>query len=228
MAPTSADEDLFWAATPPSRASALPLIGESAVPWLAASLVIGVLALVLAVRGAELEATEQLVMAIGLAGTMTAAALVVVRSRRELEATVREERLRPAADELATPLGTERLGYGQGMEAWTGAVGELLEHAVSVLAADAPERRTLVAAAEETRDLHDLLLVDAEGQLPINDQAKLHALGSLWETNQARIEELAGAVDPAWYRRWRARAVADRNLRHGLDPHHRLDLPYRT
>jgi hypothetical protein len=206
----------------------MPLIGESAVPWLAASLVIGVLALVLALRGTELEVTEQLVMAVGLAGTMTAAALVVARSRRELEAAVREERLRPAADELATPLGTERLSYGQGMEAWTGAVQELVEHAVSVLAADAPERRLLAAAAEETRDLHELLLVDAEGQLPINDQAKLHALGSLWETNQSRIEEMAGAADPAWYRRWRARSVTERQLRHGIDQTHRVDLPYRT
>lgn len=208
----------------------MPLIGESAVPWLGASLVIGVLALVLALDGAEMGGTEQLILAVGLAGTLAAAGLVVARTRRTLGAAVAEERLRPAVDQIAVPLGTEQVTYNEGMQAWTSSVLELLEHAAQVLAAESPrspDHHALVTAAEDTRDLRDLLADEASGRMGINDQARLHALGALWETGEPRVEELAAAADPAWYRAWRARAVADRNLRHGIAPLQRPDLPYR-
>lgn len=216
---------------PVTRSSAMPVIGESAVPWLAASLVIGVLVLALAVSGNDVGTTEQMVLGVGLAGTLTAAGLVVTRSRRELAAVVAEERLRPAADQLSTPLGADQVTYNEGMQRWTSSVLELLEHAAEVMAAESPrsaEHEAIVTAAEDTRDLRDLLAAEATGHMGINEQARLHALGALWETGEDRVEAMAAAADPSWYRRWRARAAADRNLRHGLDPHQRLDLPYRT
>lgn len=229
-APAGASPDADGWVGPVRRESAMPFIGESAVPWLGASLVIGVIALLLAVGGREVGVTEQTVLLVGLAGTLTAAGLVVTRSRRELAAVVAEERLRPAVDQIAVPLGTDEVTYNDGMQRWTSSVLELLEHAAEVLAVESPrsaDHQTLVSAAEDTRDLRDLLAVEATGGMGINDQARLHALGALWETGQPRFEELAAAADPTWYRRWRARAVADRNLRHGIDPHQRLDLPYR-
>lgn len=220
-------DDAFWADEPSgSTSSAMPLIGESAVPWLTASLLLGLLALALAVRGTELGTTETLVLTVGLAGTMTAAALIVARSRQQLEATVRDDRLRPALDEVAVPFDAA-LTYTDGMQRWTGAVTELLEHALDAMDAAAPRRATIAAAYEEARELHELFTVDSRGELPINDQAKLHAIGSLWETGQARIEEMAGAADPAWYRQWRARVVADRRLRHGQQTQPGTALPYR-
>jgi len=228
---TPADRPSTAHVGPVTRSSAMPVIGESVVPWLAASLVIGLLVLVLAVNGRDVGATAQMVLGVGMAGTLSAAGLVVTRSRRELAAVVAEERLRPAADQLSTPLGAEQATYNDGMQRWTTSVLELLEHAAEVMAAEAPrspEHEAIVTAAEDTRDLRDLLADEAAGRMGINDQARLHALGALWETGEARIEELAAAADPTWYRRWRARAAADRNLRHGADPHHRLDLPYRT
>jgi len=230
LATSSPDDDLFWAAEPSAPSSALPVIGESAVPWLFSSVVIAVLMLVTALRGAGIDVAEQqLVLAVGLAGTMASAGLVLARSRRALQEVVAEERSRPAADQLSVPLQREQVPYAIGMERWTGSMLELVEHALSTLAEEAPERTVLVAAAEDTRDLHELLSVEASGHLPINDQAKLHALGSLWETGQPRIEALAGAADPSWYRRWRARAVVDRRLRHGQDDDTSpIDLPYRA
>lgn len=219
-------DDAFGADEPSRDSSAMPLIGESAVPWLTASLLLGLLALALAVRGTELGTTETLALTVGLAGTMTAAALVVARSRQELEATVREERLRPALDEVSGPLDAT-LTYTDGMQRWTRSVTELIEHALDALDAAAPQRPTISAAYEEARELHQLFTVDSRGELPINDQAKLHAIGSLWETGQARIEEMAGAADPAWYRQWRARVVADRQLRHGQHIRPGTALPYR-
>lgn len=216
---------------PVRRESSMPFIGESAVPWLGASLVIGVITLLLALDGRGVGLTEQTILAVGLAGTLTAAGLVVARSRRALAEVVAEERLRPAVDQIAVPLGTDQVTYNEGMQRWTSSVLELLEHAVAVLAAESPrsvDHHALVSAAEDTRDLRDLLAVEASGHMGINEQARLHALGALWETGQPRFEELAAAADPIWYRAWRARAVADRNLRHGIDPHQRLDLPYRT
>jgi hypothetical protein len=215
---------------PVRRESGMPIIGESVVPWLGAALVIGLLTLLLAVNGQDVGVTEQTILAVGLAGTMTAAGLVMARSRRALAEVVAEERLRPAVDQIAVPLGTDQVTYNEGMQRWTASVLELLEHAAEVMAEESPrsaDHHALVSAAEDTRDLHELLAVEATGGMGINEQARLHALGALWETGQPRIEELAASTDPTWYRRWRARAVTDRNLRHGIDQHQRLDLPYR-
>jgi len=226
---TATDDDLSWASVPEPRSSAMPFVGESMTPWLLASLSIGVLILYLAVAGVEVGGTEQVVLTMGLCGTMTAAALVVVRSRRALAELVEEERSRPASDELVGPREGEHRPYAAGMERWTASTLELIEHALSQMggAEGSPNHTTLVGAAEDTRELHALLAVDAAGELPINDQAKLHALCSLWETGQPRVEQIAGATDPVWYRQWRARAVADRQLRHGHSAVVAQPLPYR-
>ncbi|MGV3759720.1 MAG: hypothetical protein ACO1PW_09295, partial [Actinomycetota bacterium] len=189
--------------------SGMPIIGESVVPWLGAALVIGLITLLLAVNGQEVGATEQMVLAVGMAGTIAAAGLVVARSRRALAEVIAEERLRPAVDQIAAPLGTDQVSYNEGMQHWTASVLELLEHAAGVLAAESPrsaDHQALVTAAEDTRDLHELLAVEAAGRMGINEQARLHALGALWETGEPRFEALAASADPAWYRRWRSRA----------------------
>jgi len=210
--------------------SGLPPVSESTMPWLGAALAIAILAMYLAVRGVELGQAERLVVLLGLCGAVTAAALVVRRSQREVDAVLAEERARPSVDELFAPDATETMTYADGMERWTTSMLELIEHAISSLEADAPERRVLASAAEDARDLRDLLAMDAGAELTINDHARLHALGSLWETGQPRIEQIAGAADPDWYRRWRARRVADRRLRHGVSEVEQrgLDLPYRS
>src|SRR5690606_10167716 len=161
---------------PVRRESGMPIIGESVVPWLGAALVIGLLTLVLAVNGQEVGLTEQTILAVGLAGTMTAAGLVVARSRRARAEVVGEERLRPAVDQTAVPLGTDQVTYNEGMQRWTASVLELLEHAAEVLAAASPrsaDHHALVTAAEDTRDLHELLAVEATGRMGINEQARL-------------------------------------------------------
>jgi hypothetical protein len=214
----------------PAPASSLPVVREPVAPWLAGAVVLGLLSLVLALRGTDLRAAEAIVVLVGLVGTIAAGALVVRRSRRELDAALREERARPSADELYAPTVTEALTYPEGMERWTESMLELIEHAVDVLGTDAPERAVLASAAEDTRDLRDLLGASIRGARSANDQARLHAIASLWDSGQPRIEQMAGAADPDWYRRWRSRRVADRRLRHGVNAveQRALDLPYRS
>jgi hypothetical protein len=121
------------------------------------------------------------------------------------------------------------MSYVTGMARWSGAMLELLEHALAETDPGAAERAHLNTAADEARDLHDLFTTESSRALTINDHAQLHALGSLWETTQLRVERLAAQVDPSWHRRWKARSVVARNLRHGGDASPTpLVLPYRT
>jgi hypothetical protein len=113
------------------------------------------------------------------------------------------------------------------MERWTSAVLELLDHAIDAAGAESPLRDELVAAAADTLELHDLLSASTAGSMTINDNAMIHAVCTLWETNQARIEAIAADADPEWHRRWRARSVAERRLRHGTVSSDPIDLPYR-
>jgi hypothetical protein len=212
------------------RSSAMPLVGENLAPWLAGAAVSGALVLLAVLTGHQPGSLEQRVLLLCLAAVLTAGGLVAARSNRLLRVSMREERARPSADQLERASSAVRsMSYVTGMARWSGAMLELVEHALSELEADSPERAALTPAAHETRDLHDLFASESTRALTINDHAQLHALGSLWETTQLRVERLAAQVDPRWHRRWKARSVVARNLRHGGDVSPTpLVLPYRT
>lgn len=84
----------------------------------------------------------------------------------------------------------------------------------------------LESAAADGRELLELLAETAPGALSIHDRAKIHSLCTLWDTDVARIEQLASSLDPGWHRRWSARSVADRRLRHQPTSVPVQDLPY--
>jgi hypothetical protein len=215
------------APTPRRRSSALPLIGESMVPWLAAAFGLAALNLVFVMGGYALAVREQALLLMAMCASIAAAGLVSARSNRALLAIRRDELARPAAEELV-PVPTEGTrSYAQGMHAWTAAMVELIDHALSQTDPQDPGHAELSTAAGDTRDLAELLEAGADESLSLNDQARLHALGSLWEAGQPRIEQLAAQADPTWHRRWRARTVVERRLRHGVGEPRPLVLPYR-
>lgn len=204
-------------------------MSEPMAPWLIAACVLAVLNLTIVARGHQLPVLEQTILLIGLGATLAAGGLVSARSNRALRVSVREERARPASEELAgAPVDMSSASYLEGMERWTAGMLELIEHAADLAAPSSPVHGELAAAAAETRDLRTLLDVDSVDDLSINDKALIHALSSLWEANQPRIEKLAEELDPAWHRRWSARSVADRRLRHGITGASPLVLPYRS
>jgi hypothetical protein len=206
----------------------MPHIHEAMAPWLGAAFVLAVVFLTMVMRGNELPVLERTTLLVGLGATLAAGGLVSARSNRERRARDREERARPATEELVDPPTDVRsTSYVQGMERWITAMLELTEHAVSVTEPGTPTRTYLGAAVAETRDLRELFDVDATEKLTINDHARLHALGSLWEAGQPRLEYLAAEADAAWHRLWRARSVVARRLRHGRTPPLPLVLPYR-
>lgn len=213
---------------PRHRSMAMPLVGEPIAPWLGAGLVAAGVTVIAVGAGQQLPIAEQSLLLIGLGAVMAAGGLVSARSNRQIRASRREERERPAQDQLAAPPDPlPPLAYVAGMERWTSAMLELLHHAVSVSELDGPDRDELTAAATDTADLNELFAAEGTRELDINDLAQLHALGSLWETSQLRLERRAALVDPAWHRRWRARTVVARQLRHGPLPGRPLVLPYR-
>lgn len=206
--------------------SAMPFIGESVLPWISASLVLGFVNVATALRGQHLATAEQLVLLLGLCGTVSAAGLVAARSHRATRAVVLVERARPAAEELSAPAEAGAVTYVDGMAQWTAAMLELIAHARGSAEPGGRADLELAAAAADTGELHDLMCAKPHEELTINEQAQMHALGSLWETNQARIEQLAADLDPSWHRRWRARSVVARELRHGHGARQSLVLPY--
>jgi hypothetical protein len=167
----------------------------------------------------------------GLGATIAVAGLVAARSSRAMEEAEREERARPAREQLAdldahgadAGVGS----YVRGMERWTTSLLELIDHAIATT--DQPEvREELTTAREDTDALRSLLHGSAQRDLTLNEAATLHSVCALWETNQDRIEDLAAAVDLGWHRRWRARAVVARLLRHGPPLDREVVLPYRS
>ncbi len=226
---TSPATEPSWADLELPRAKpAMPHVGEWMTPWIVATFLVAVLTVTYVVGGRQLPILEQTLLAIGLCSTLTAASLVVIRSNRAKETSEREERARPPAEAMdgsAVRLGT--FAYAQAMERWTAAVLELLEHAQGC-AEDSAVATELAAAVSDTRELRHLLETSGTDELDINGAATVHALCSLWETNQPRLEDLAASCDPAWHRRWSAAAVADRRLRHGGTVTAPLVIPYRT
>jgi hypothetical protein len=208
----------------------MPLVGEWMTPWIATAFLVAVLTVTYVVGGNRLPLLEQTLLAIGLCATLTAAVLVVLRSNRMKAVSVREERARPATESLdgavGGPVGDN--AYVQGMERWTATVVELLEHAHGCAEEGSQLAVELEAALSDTGDLCELLAASLSDRLSLHDAATIHALCTLWEANQDRIEELAASTDPRWYRRWRARAVADRQLRHGGALTTPMEIPYRS
>jgi len=216
-------------APPSRRASALPALGERTAPWLAAAFVAAMVNLVLVLTGTPVTRSEQALLLLGLSAAVTAAGLVTARANREQAESDRDERARPALEELEhAPDDVASARYVDGMGRWVGAIVELLDHAVTEATPGSPAHGELVAATAEARELRDLLQVSASGTLTINEKATLHALCSLWEANQPRLERLAAQADPAWHRRWRARSVVEERLRHGTPDPRELVLPYRA
>lgn len=209
------------------RRSALPLSAEDLLPWLSAAFVMASLNLAAAVWGVELTIEGWAVLLIGLVATIVCAGLVAARRRHERETAAADERARPP-DELlgADANNREGPGYITGMARWSTAMQELMEHAVEE-APPGPVRESLVAARDDTKALRELLQASEGHDVGLNDAAMLHAVCSLWETDQERVEQLAADVDPHWHRRWRARSIAVRRLRHGQVDAERLVLPYR-
>lgn len=207
----------------------MPLVGESLTPWLAAAFLIGLVTVSLIVGGRPLPAFEQTMLFTGLFATITAGALVVVRTNQDLADSDREERERPPSEALTTldrPVGTA--AYVAGMHCWTEAMLELIEHAIACSDEGSASVAELTTAAADTTDLRALLADGNDDTLTINELAVIHALCTLWEANQPWVEELAAAADDDWHERWAARHVADRRLRHGVATPEPLLLPYRT
>ncbi|MGQ0434220.1 MAG: hypothetical protein ACT452_17680 [Microthrixaceae bacterium] len=207
--------------------SAMPLIGESIVPWLGATIVLALVNLTMILDGSRPPILEQSVLFVGLCGSLAAAGLVAARSSSELRSTRRSERARPPAEQLdGASAGFSSVAYRTGMSGWVAAMHELVDHAASASTPGAPIHAELTEAAAEMRDLRAVLDGVAADDLDIIKAAELHALGTLWETTQSRIEQLAAQVDPGWYRRWRARSVVARRLRHGQPAPGEMALPY--
>lgn len=208
------------------RYASLPIIGEPMAPWLAGAIIIGTLNVALLVRGDDIQLLEQAVLGLALCGSLAVAGLVSARSNRRVQEATLQERARPASDELEGGSPDASVSYLEGMRDWAGAVLELIEHGIEVTEPGSAPHRELTAAASDTADLRDLMADGVTSRAGLNDQARLHALGSLWETSQERIERLVADADPPWHRRWRARSVVERQLRHGQDLSRPFVPPY--
>ncbi len=202
-------------------------------PWLGAALLTAACNVALVASGTPLSQLNQAALLVVLAGTMTAAGLLAARSTNEEITSDRDERSRPASDELAALAGAgpERAfadgpDYLTGMQWWTGALYELLDHAAGE-AAEVARARELADAADDTRAMHDLLTSNDSESFSLNESAMLHSIATLWETGQERLEAMAADVDPRFYRRWTARTIVERRLRHGVPHANELVLPYR-
>lgn len=209
------------------RFPAMAIVREPITPWLGAAAALAVLALAMMLFGPQLGFLVQSAFLVATCASLVSCGLIAARTNQEHQETIRAERARPAAEELTRVSSSDSAAsYISGMERWTTRVLELLEHALSLTEPGTPAYVELDAAASETRDLRGLFDHEATDELTINDRAVQHALGTLWTANQARIENLAAAVDPAWHRRWRARSVVERELRNGHERPEELVLPY--
>ncbi len=213
----------------PSAKPAMPFAGEWMTPWIAAAFLVAVMSATFVVGGRQLPLLEQTLLAISVCATLTGAVLVAIRSRRAHEANAREERERPPAEALdggAVRLGTA--AYTHAMQRWAGAIIELLEHALGCVEEGSDLAGELDAALSDARALFELLDASTVDALDINAAAAIHSVCTLWEANQASMEQLAASADPSWHRRWSARVVADRRLRHGGTVSAPLAIPYQS
>lgn len=203
----------------------MPLVVEHPGPWFGAAALLAVSTVAVEVADVPLPFLEHAILLLGTCASFAAWGLVSARSNRAVLATLGAERSRPAADELDRPsTAVGSTSYLEGMAAWTAAVLDLVEHALPLTPPGTAAHEAMVAAAEETSDLADLLAAD--GPFSLHDRATFHALGTIWEAGQHRVEVLAAGLDPHWHRRWRARTVVERQLRHGAERPDHLVLSY--
>lgn len=202
--------------------------------WLAASLVAAgacASALIIGIGGSS---AQWAVLAISTAALLTATSLVWLRSRRDQQEALREERSRPGAGELthgsadAGPVTRTTLPpYAAGMLRYSEAVVELLEHAVAASLERGADTTQLAVARDDAAALHDLLEDMASEPARLDRSAKVHTICMLWEASAEQSEQLAAAADPDYHRHWRARHVAAIRMRRGEPPERaRAALPY--
>lgn len=204
--------------------------------WLAATLVAAGACASALIIGLGGSGVQWAVLVISTAALLTATSLVWLRSRRNEQAVLREERSRPGAGELAhgpaaaSPAGSSALPpYASGMLRYSAAVVELLEHAVAVSLERGTDATSLAAARDDAAALHDLLDDMAAEPARLDRAAKVHTICMLWEASAEQSEELASAVDPEYHRHWRARHVSEIRMRRGERPERcRASLPYRA
>lgn len=230
--PSGDDRDTSLDALRRSSVAGLPHPGERLLPWLAAASLVGLLTLgAVSVGGVEPTSVQGGTLLITLFATVVVTTLVALRSRTASEASEREERARPAREQLidldapgAAPTATR--SYVDGVAQWTVALCELFAHAIDATDDDGV-RSELISGREDTEALHDLLATATGRDPSLNEAATLHSICTLWETDQDRLERLAANVDPPWHRRWRGRTVVERLLRHGPPQRGEVVLPYR-
>ncbi len=212
-----------------SRAAALPTSRERHLPCLSGATIVALVILgVLQLGGGTLTEIEVAPLLIGLGAILAVAGMVAARSTHAIEAVEREERARPAREQLqALDGGAAGRSYLEGMQRWAVALLELIDHAAE--ATDDPAvRDDLLGAAGDTEALRDLLATSSLQDLSLSDAATLHSVCGLWETTQHRIEAEASAVDPAFHRAWQARTIVERLLCHGPPLAASVELPYQA
>jgi hypothetical protein len=211
---------------------------EALTPWVAASLLAMAAYIVGVLVGATKSGTHLVVLTVALCSVVTATELVMYRSRRLVQDAERVQRARPAAEELdawASHRTLVRLDadtslppYAAGMLRYSEAVVELLEHAVSVALREGIDVSELVTGRDDAGALHNLLTTMSTEPVLLHKAAKVHTICSLWEASQDRLERAAAEIDPDFHRRWRARNISVRRLRHGDRPRRsETILPYR-
>src|SRR5687767_2351951 len=134
----------------PRPKPAMPVVGEWMTPWIAASFLVSACAVAFVVGGREIPTFEKTLLGISLCATLTAATLVRFRAIRTQHMRAREERARPPVEALdGTP--SISSAYVDGMQRWTTAVLELLEHANGCATQGSELAAVLGAALADTR-----------------------------------------------------------------------------
>lgn len=210
---------------------------EAIAPWVAASLLV-MAAYTAGVVVDTAELNTRIVLTVALCSIVTATYMVLARARRMEAELQRDERARPASDELELAPSSDVLSssldgnplppYVAGMLGYSSAVVELLEHAVAVALDSEIDATDLASGRDDAAALHDLLATMAREPVHLRKAAKVHTICSLWEAGQDRLERAAADLDPEFHRRWRARHLAALRLRHGEAPRRvEATLPYR-
>jgi hypothetical protein len=197
-------------------------------PMLGGAILIGCLLVAVGVAGAKPSLSQQAGMILGLCGSLAVAGVVAARSSRESAVMDREERDRPARHEFAG-VDDGPSTYIANMGLWADAMVELTEHAaVTPAAIESGVADELASASEDARELRELLNANVDVRLKVTALATIRSICTSWEADEARVEGLAASVDPEWHRRWRARSVVERLVRHGARPPEATPLPYRA
>ena len=198
----------------------MPIVGEWMTPWIAAAFLVVVLTVTYVVGG-DLPLLERVLLAISLCATLTAAVLVAIRSNRAQEVSVREERARPAAEALDDPVAPPR-ARPPTSRAWSAGP----RPCSSCSSTRGVRRRKRRSSRQSSRprsstptSCSSCSSPRVDGELDIHDAATIHAVCTLWETNQARFEDAGGGERPrvaSTLARSIGRRPSPSSRRHGL------------